>query len=555
ERAAAAQAFESAARAGQIASLISQERPDVFTSRVANIPPGTRVVVTLSYHELLRHEHGRLSLVVPSTSTPRDGSLKGQVGARSVGLARFGDVARLSPPVALDGSGPLLDVSVELDPDVALDAIESPTHEIELSKRASRAQVRLREGPVLADRDFELRWRPAPARTPTIAEDGRGARYALAIWSPAFEDEAGPAAGALAPSGAPRDITFLVDTSLSMAGAALSQASAALGAALSQLTPRDYFNVIEVGSKPRALFDTSRPASALNVARALERAARLTAAGEAAMLPALALALEAPSHAERSERVVLISDGSFDDERQLPGYIEAQLASRRLFTVGAGPAPARFVLRGAARAGRGRFTALAALPEVSATMAELDVELGAPVLSALALAAPAGAGARLRSELYPGEPLTLLARLGAGSESLTLTARRAGAPWRLDLALDGAARSRTLQRLWARRELEALGDGLVAGAPAAVLLRLAREPAIASALTSFVAVDPERSVERRAPSTAVPLALPAGSEMFGEPPAAPGGPTCSRGGRGRARPGPGRLATLARAHVQCGLRG
>src|SRR4030095_8985065 len=49
--------YEAARNKGHIASLLDQERPNIFTQSVANIKPGAKVKVTISYVELLQYEH------------------------------------------------------------------------------------------------------------------------------------------------------------------------------------------------------------------------------------------------------------------------------------------------------------------------------------------------------------------------------------------------------------------------------------------------------------------------------------------------------------------
>lgn len=568
ESAAAARAFESAAEGGRVAALVARERRDVLTTRVANIPPGASVTVTLRYRQLVGAAHGVLSLDVPTTLIPRPGvgSHEGRDGARAV-AAGEPVAAGLAPPVALDGSGPIFDVWVELDRGVPPRSVESSTHAIDVAPSRRGLAVRLSEGPVLADRDFVLRWRPPTGAPPlaSVVEQSGGERYVLAA-SAALDAEAraGAAPGSRAPDGAPhrpRDILFVVDTSQSMAGAALAQAGAALSEALARLTPLDHFNLIEAASPPRLLFEGSRPASALAVARALEWARALRASGDTALLPALELALAAvPQHPERSERVVLISDGDIPDEHQLFAQIERWGGPRRLHTLGVGPAPGRYALRGAARAGRGTFTSIGALGEVSARVAELDAALGSPTLQGLSVLG-AVAAARLEPELHPSEPLLVLARLAPGALGLTLTGRYAGEPWQRQITLGSSVRNTRLDRLWAWRELELLeATAPVARGARARRLELAQQRGLASALTSFVALDTERSVEQRAPRSAVPLALPAGSEIFGElPEPPPPGPTCARDpGEPWRSPVPQRAAprpVAARAFVQCGLSG
>jgi len=61
-RDAAKQAYEAAKDAGQKASLVEQERPNIFTNSVANIGPHEAVVVRIEYQETVKQDAGLYSL-------------------------------------------------------------------------------------------------------------------------------------------------------------------------------------------------------------------------------------------------------------------------------------------------------------------------------------------------------------------------------------------------------------------------------------------------------------------------------------------------------------
>ena len=63
--------YEAARAAGQVASLLDQERPNIFTQSVANIMPGEKVTVTISYVETLKYEDGSYEFVFPMVVGPR----------------------------------------------------------------------------------------------------------------------------------------------------------------------------------------------------------------------------------------------------------------------------------------------------------------------------------------------------------------------------------------------------------------------------------------------------------------------------------------------------
>ena len=71
ERQLARQIYEAAREQGFVASLLEQERPNIFTQSVANIEPGATVIVQISYVELLEAREGTYSFDFPMVVGPR----------------------------------------------------------------------------------------------------------------------------------------------------------------------------------------------------------------------------------------------------------------------------------------------------------------------------------------------------------------------------------------------------------------------------------------------------------------------------------------------------
>jgi Ca-activated chloride channel family protein len=155
ERGAAKQAYAQARAAGERAALLDQERPNIFTTSVANIGPGETVVVELEYQQVLRYDSGRFSLRFPMVVGPR------YIPARA--LRVVADAERITPPVMRPGTegGRTNPVTIR----VALDA-----------------GVPLAAGAVPATHDFELTWSPRAAAVPQAAwftEEKDGKHYGL----------------------------------------------------------------------------------------------------------------------------------------------------------------------------------------------------------------------------------------------------------------------------------------------------------------------------------------------------------------------------------------
>ncbi|HZT63665.1 MAG TPA: VIT domain-containing protein, partial [Burkholderiales bacterium] len=176
ERAAAKKAYEAARDSGRRAALLEQERPNVFTSSVANIGPREDIVVEIEYQQTLRYDAGAFSLRFPMTVGARyipGAPLAGRSGSGwSPDTVRVADASRITPPVLHPSMGPINPVSirVELDAGVPLTRIDSPYHRVRLEKDGPRKDVvELDDGATPANRDFELTWTPAVQSAPRAA--------------------------------------------------------------------------------------------------------------------------------------------------------------------------------------------------------------------------------------------------------------------------------------------------------------------------------------------------------------------------------------------------
>lgn len=217
----AKQVYEQAKAAGQVAGLVEQERPNLFTNSVANIGPGQTVLVQIEYQAPVRMEGGAYSLRVPLVAAPR----YNPTAPTEQGRNPVPDRGRIERPIddPRDGKINPVSVRVKLNAGFPLAGVESPYHRIvDRDEGRGTRSVRLADGAVPADRDFELRWRPADAATPQaglFGETVKGAGYLLAYLTP-------PSAPTGAP--APRETVFVIDNSGSMAGASMEQAKASL---------------------------------------------------------------------------------------------------------------------------------------------------------------------------------------------------------------------------------------------------------------------------------------------------------------------------------------
>jgi Ca-activated chloride channel family protein len=535
EREQAQAEYRQARDAGKKASLVEQERPNVFTTSVANLGPGEELLVEIELQQTLAFDSGevrlRLPLVVGPRYIPGSELLAGLAGTGwSADTDAVPDASRITPPVLPPGEAlrnPVR-IEVELDAGFPIERLLSRYHPIVSEARGEgRYRVRLRDALAPADRDFELAWTPKPGTMPRSAvfTEKRGdSTYALVTVFP-------PVGPALDAARLPREVVFVIDTSGSMAGLSIQQARQALGLAIERLRPADRFNAIRFSDTTQVLFDAARLATPETKAAARGWVQGLRAGGGTEMAPALQAALVGSDDPQLVRQVLFLTDGSVGNEEQLLAIIRQRLGDTRLFTVGIGSAPNGHFMSKAAELGHGTFTYIGDLREVEQKMGRLFAALESPVLTGIEVRWPVGAAVEAWPQrvpdLYLGEPVVVSARLEGGADAVTVAGRRGGEAWEASLTLHWTRRSDGVAVLWARRKIEALLDSVRDGANGEdvreQVVALALEHHLVTKHTSLVAVDvtPTRSDGAQLRSTALPTNLPHGwsyEAVFGELP-------------------------------------
>ena len=517
ERVEAKRVYEQAKADGRKASLLEQERPNIFTASVASIGGNEEVEVEIEYQETVRYDEGKFHLRFPMVVAPR------------YNPATAGDAARIAPAVFRPGETRVNPVRlrVELETGVRLRRLGSTSHTLKAAPigEASYA-VTVEDEALAADRDFELNWEPDLGGGPkpsVFAENLDGHAYALLVVLP-------PDGAEVPGARLPRETIFVIDTSGSMYGPSIDQARRSLVFALDRMHPEDRFNVIEFNSVMRRLYGESRRALSETVREAKEWVGKLHANGGTEMLPALRAALEGANEGSEVRQVVFVTDGAVGNEEELFRYIHDHLGRSRLFTVGIGSAPNSHFMTKAAEFGRGTFTYIGSPGEADEKMGSLYRKLESPVLTDVRVewddpAVEAWPGKI--PDLYAGEPLLVAARLTAGAGSVRVSGQRSGTAWSERVPVRMSTDQRGVDRLWARRKIAALMDRITEGGNRdevkCEVVEVALRHHLVSGFTSLVAVDLTPTLARGAvcSARAVPVHLPAGwdyGHVFGEMP-------------------------------------
>jgi len=417
EKEEARRAYQAALREGRSATLLEQDRPNLFTLSVANVPAGEAIEVTLSYQEKVSYDEGEWRFVFPMVTTERyhPGAPVGAVSRRGTSSTdEVLDAGRIRPPrPASSQRRPDVAVNVEIRAGAPITAPRSPSHDVEVVSVAEGAYtVRLRASDSIPNRDLVIVYgdpRPGvraevsfertldrvgtflltvtPPAVPLAEETLAPHQAASGQWRPvlcgncggALENAAavhdvpgiGPAyrcswCGAVVAASSEkqarraamsRDVVFLVDRSCSMRGASLAQARRAVRMVLDHLGPDDGVQLFAFDHDRKAVDERGEeylPLDTVTINRIDQFLAILEPRGGTELEKAIEHAVKLPARNRRARVVVLVTDAAVGNEGRLLRRVPELLgADARLYVLGIGPAVNRYLVARLARAGGG----------------------------------------------------------------------------------------------------------------------------------------------------------------------------------------------------------
>lgn len=401
----------------------------------------------------------------------------------------------------------------------ALGRAYSPTHSLHESREGSWRMFESSGGgaaiTVLVPRASGSR----PAVTVLTHATRRDDQYVMISLSPG-ESRAAPAA---------RDVAFVLDVSGSMQGEKMRQAIRAGEALLKTLRPMDYFRIIPFSTEAESFRVSSVPATAANVAAAVQYLRGLRAEGSTNIQAALERALE---HEARGIPIVLfLTDGlpTVGERSQARlARMAADLRARaRLFTFGLGADVNVALLEELAIEGRGTAQFVRPSESIERVVSLVAQRLGTPALTDLRLEAN---GVRLRqvyprlpADVFAGQDLVILARYdGEGRGDIELTGTSAQGAVRIPVNAHFPARERDnafIARLWAIRRIGYLTAERRRSGPSAEvddeIRALGQRFGIPTELSSYLVLEP--GMERFRDGSARPEAITATGAAANQP--------------------------------------
>ena len=372
EREKAKQEFDKAKAEGKSASLLEQNRPNVFSMSLANMMPGDQIEIELRYTELLVPTDGVYEVVFPTVVGPRYSSQQESSAPRE-------DLWVRSPYLHQGGvSTSSLHISSKISAGVPIRDLSCPSHQIVAQWQSpSVAQMTLDDADAFqGNRDFIVRYRLAGEQIASglLLYQGKDENFFLYMAQP-------PQRVANTADIPGREYIFVVDVSGSMNGFPLSVSKRLLRDLIGQLRPTDLFNLV-LFSGDSALFSTkSVSANPENINKAIGLIEQQRGGGGTELLAAVKQAMSVPREPDYSRSIVVVTDGYIEAEKGVFDYIRDNLDRSNVFAFGIGSAVNRYLIEGVAKAGMGEPFIVTSEAEAPAIAAKFREYIQTPVLT------------------------------------------------------------------------------------------------------------------------------------------------------------------------------
>lgn len=350
--------FENADSAGLTASLLEQERPNVFQMSLANIHPGDSLSIRMVYTELLVPKNGVYQFVFPNIVGPRF-TTNGEPWVYQSML----DSIPLSETA--------LNINLKINAGMPLSA-ECTSHNASFEYQGNSAQTTLSTNPgddfivdyTLDDNQIE---------TGLLLYEDEEENFFLSIIQPARPD---------IPFESPeREYIFIMDVSGSMSGTPIEISKQLISNLLTDLNFQDRFNIIFFAGGSAVLSPNSLSVTDANIAAALNMIDNQQAGGGTQILPAMQTALNMQGTEGFSRTFVILTDGYVTVEKETFDLIRENLNEANFFSFGIGTAVNRYIIDGIAYVGEGESFVVTDLGNADETADTFKEYIERPVLT------------------------------------------------------------------------------------------------------------------------------------------------------------------------------
>ena len=503
--------YEQAKSEGKSASLLEQQRPNVFTMDVANVMPGDIIRIELHYTEMITPTDGIYQFVFPTVAGPRytspsvPKSLKAETWIASPFL-RLGDTPREK-----------YNINVNLSAGVPITDLQCGSHKIDVAwDNQTSARISLSNPEEFAgNRDFILDYKLTGTEISSglMLGTGESENFFLLMVQPPerYTPETIP----------PREYIFILDVSGSMYGFPLDTSKELIRNLAGSLRETDRFNVILFSDSLIQMSPESVPATAENVQKAFALIDNEEGGGGTELAPALETALGIPASPGAARSVIAITDGYISGEREIFDIIGRNIGTTNFFSFGIGSSVNRYLIDGIAKTGLGESFVVTDPSEAAATADRFRTYIQSPVLTDVQVTYDGFDVYDIEpptlSTLFASRPIVLFGKWkGKPSGTIHITGKTGGRDYAEDIPVSAAIpleANNIIQYLWARTRVERLTDygmteDLQANAKKEVT-ELGLRYSMMTPYTSFIAVTEKvRNTEGKSTDVKQPLPIP-----------------------------------------------
>lgn len=526
----ARQIYEAAKNAGKVASLLDQERPNIFTQSVSNIMPSATVKIVISYVQVLKYDSGKFEFVFPMVVGPRfvDGNTR--------------DSNKISPPITQKGArtGATIDVNVYVRAGMAIQSVESVLHKIDVQAAgregtvvrrgqtswsladlgANEMRVQLTSLDEIPNRDFIIRYGVAGNQVKSTLlstnDPKRGGFFTLIMMPPATVTSS---------QVVPKEIIFVMDQSGSQNGFPIEKSIELCRKLIDNLNPSDTFNVIGFNNKTYFLWKSSQANSPRARAEAIGFLEQMRANGGTQLDQAVVAALEPPTNPARPRIVVFNTDGLAGSEPIILNAIRKYRQNARVFTFGIGNSVNRYLIDAMSQEGKGGCEVVTLADKSDLSVERFYQRINSPVMTNVQVEFDGvqvlDVYPKLVPDVFSNTPVVVYGRYnGAQKGTVRLSGMTVEGQWTDEIPIqfsNAVSNDSALPSLWARNRIKEIEtDAYIQGAlnggqknaPAEIITQVALDYGLMSQYTSFVAVEEKVVNQNGVPTTVyVPVEL------------------------------------------------
>ncbi len=363
--------YEDAKKAGKSASLLEQQRPNVFQMNVANIMPGDEIRVELKYTELLVPTDRVYEFVYPTVVGPR---YSNQPAKGALPSDKW-----VQNPYLHEGEKPpfTFDITVNIAAGMPIKDLASSSHKINTAFNGPQsAKVTLNPSDKNGgNKDYILRYRLAGDKVQSglLLYEGEKENFFLYMVQPPKSVKPAEIPG--------REYIFVVDVSGSMWGFPLEISKKLLKDLIGNLRPKDAFNVLLFSGGSRLMSEKSVPATKENIDRAIDVIDKQKGGGGTELLPALNRVLKLPRFPNYSRSIIVATDGYVMIEEDVLDLIRNNLDDTNVFAFGIGTSVNRHIIEGMAHVGMGEPFVITKAADAPAQAERFRHMIESPVLA------------------------------------------------------------------------------------------------------------------------------------------------------------------------------